>query len=41
MSKHEVASIASVGLWFELLLMQMMVRTSTTTTRPARTCTTP
>lgn len=26
LSKHEVASIASVGLWFELILMQMMVR---------------
>jgi hypothetical protein len=26
LSKHEVASIASVGLWFELLLMQMMLR---------------
>ena len=26
LSNHEVASIASVGLWFELLLMQMMLR---------------
>ncbi len=26
LSQHEVASIASVGLWFELILMQMMVR---------------
>jgi hypothetical protein len=26
LSRHEVASIASVGLWFELLLMQMMLR---------------
>jgi hypothetical protein len=26
LSKHEVASIASVGLWFELILMQMVVR---------------
>jgi hypothetical protein len=26
MSKHETASIASVGLWFEIILMQMMVR---------------
>jgi hypothetical protein len=26
LSHHEVASIASVGLWFELLLMQMMLR---------------
>ena len=26
LSQHEVASIASVGLWFELLLMQMMLR---------------
>jgi hypothetical protein len=26
LSKHEVASIASVGLWFEILLMQMMLR---------------
>ncbi|MCW2849343.1 MAG: rane protein [Marmoricola sp.] len=26
LSKHEIASIASVGLWFELLLMQMMLR---------------
>jgi hypothetical protein len=26
LSKHEVSSIASVGLWFELILMQMMAR---------------
>ncbi|ROR91972.1 AurF N-oxygenase family protein [Nocardioides aurantiacus] len=26
LSNHEVASIASVGLWFELILMQMMLR---------------
>ncbi len=26
LSRHEVASIASVGLWFELILMQMVVR---------------
>ena len=26
LSKHEIASIASVGLWFEIILMQMMVR---------------
>jgi P-aminobenzoate N-oxygenase AurF len=26
LSKHEIASIASVGLWFELILMQVMVR---------------
>ena len=26
MSRHEVASIASVGLWFELILMQLMAR---------------
>ena len=26
LSQHEVGSIASVGLWFELLLMQMMLR---------------
>jgi hypothetical protein len=26
LSRHEVASIASVGLWFELILMQMMAR---------------
>ncbi|SDR72439.1 P-aminobenzoate N-oxygenase AurF [Nocardioides scoriae] len=26
LSHHEVASIASVGLWFELILMQMMLR---------------
>jgi hypothetical protein len=26
MSKHETASIAGVGLWFEIILMQMMVR---------------
>lgn len=25
-SRHETASVASVGLWFELLLMQMMLR---------------
>ena len=41
LSQHEVASIASVGLWFELLLMQMMLRDAYATTRPARTCTTP
>jgi hypothetical protein len=26
LSRHEVASIASVGLWFEMILMQMMRR---------------
>jgi len=26
LSKHEVASISSVGIWFEVLLMQMMLR---------------
>ena len=26
LTKHEVASIASVGVWFELILMQMLVR---------------
>lgn len=26
LSKHEVASVASVGLWFELMLMQLLVR---------------
>jgi hypothetical protein len=26
LSKHETASIASVGLWFEIILMQMIVR---------------
>lgn len=26
LSRHEIASIASVGLWFEVILMQMMVR---------------
>lgn len=26
LSKHEIASIASVGLWFEIILMQMMLR---------------
>ena len=26
LSKHEVASISSVGLWFEIILMQMMLR---------------
>ena len=26
LSRHEVASIASVGLWFEMILMQMVVR---------------
>src|SRR3954452_3275593 len=26
LSKHEIASIASVGLWFEIILMQMIVR---------------
>lgn len=26
LSKHEIASIASVGLWFEIILMQMLLR---------------
>ena len=26
LSKHEVASIASVGVWFEIVLMQLMAR---------------
>jgi P-aminobenzoate N-oxygenase AurF len=26
LSRHEVASVASVGIWFELILMQMLVR---------------
>ncbi|HVK22605.1 MAG TPA: diiron oxygenase [Actinokineospora sp.] len=26
LSKHEIASIASVGLWFEIILMQLLVR---------------
>lgn len=26
LSKHEVASMASVGIWFEMILMQMLVR---------------
>ena len=26
LTKHEIASIASVGVWFELILMQMLVR---------------
>lgn len=26
LSKHEVASIASVGIWFEIILMQMLLR---------------
>src|SRR3954462_3438930 len=26
LSKHEIASIASVGLWFEVLLMQMLLK---------------
>jgi hypothetical protein len=26
LSRHEVASMASVGIWFELILMQMLVR---------------
>jgi hypothetical protein len=26
LSKHEVASVASVGIWFETILMQMMIR---------------
>ncbi len=26
LSRHELASIASVGLWFEIILMQMMLR---------------
>ncbi len=40
LSHHEVASIASVGLWFELLLMQMMLRDLYDDDPPARTCTT-
>ena len=39
LSKHELASIASVGLWFELLLMQMLVKVvynSDPTTRHAQ-----
>lgn len=28
LSKHEVASLASVGIWFELILMQMLIRHS-------------
>ncbi|AHH94375.1 diiron oxygenase [Kutzneria viridogrisea] len=27
LTKHEVASVASVGLWFEVLLMQMLIKT--------------
>jgi P-aminobenzoate N-oxygenase AurF len=27
LTKHEVASVASVGLWFEILLMRMLVKT--------------
>jgi hypothetical protein len=26
LSKHEVASVASIGIWFETILMQMMIR---------------
>lgn len=26
LSKHEIASIASTGLWFEIILMQMLIR---------------
>src|SRR5215467_8794445 len=26
LSKHEICSIASTGLWFEIILMQMLVR---------------
>ena len=26
LSKHEVASIASVGLWFEIVLMQLLLK---------------
>lgn len=26
LTKHEIASIASVGIWFELILMQMLIR---------------
>ena len=26
LSKHEIASIASVGLWFELVLMQLLLK---------------
>ncbi len=26
LTKHEVASIASVGIWFEEILMQMLLR---------------
>jgi hypothetical protein len=26
LSKHEVASVASIGIWFEVILMQMLIR---------------
>lgn len=31
-SEHEVASLLSVGLWFEVILMQMLTRYATTST---------
>ena len=36
LSRHEVASVASVGLWFEMILMQMMLKDLYTTTRRTR-----
>ena len=47
LSKHEVASIASTGLWFEIILMQLLARyayhrirrTRTRSTRSPRSAT--
>ena len=35
---HEYCSISGVGIWFECLLMQLVLATSTARTRPSRTC---
>jgi hypothetical protein len=37
LSRHESASLASIGIWFEIILMQCCCGTPTTSTRPART----
>jgi len=35
---REYCSISGVGIWFECLLMQLVLHTSTATTRPSRPC---
>ena len=36
LSQHEAASLASLGIWFEIILMQLRYGTSTTRRRRAR-----